>query len=139
MKILLQIIKKSYFRMLSYLQFHSWLTGCSPLSTAELQILLLVKILSKQSKQGKSPWQQVRTRLLKSLKSHSSVLLISRYILRLRQRGRCCFCAACPNCKMYLEIKSADERLFTLRIHNVKRICKLKCLYSISDAFFQRK
>ena len=37
------------------------------------------------------------------LKSYSSALLISRYILRLGQRGRCCFCAACPNRKMYLE------------------------------------
>ena len=42
---------------------------------------------------------------------HSFALLISRYILRLgQQRGRCCFCAACPICKMYLEIRSADER-----------------------------
>ena len=43
------------------------------------------------------------------VKSHSSALLIWRYILRLRQRGRCCFCAACPNRKMYLVIRNADE------------------------------
>ena len=43
------------------------------------------------------------------LKAPSSAFLISRYILRLGQRGRCCFCAACPNCKMYLEIRSANE------------------------------
>ena len=45
------------------------------------------------------------------LKSYSSALLISRYILRWGQRGRCCFCAACPNRKMYLEIRSADKGL----------------------------
>ena len=49
---------------------------------------------------------------LKALKSHSSAFLISRYILRLGQRRRCCFCAACPNPKMYLEIRSADEGAF---------------------------
>ena len=38
-----------------------------------------------------------------------SALLISRCILWLGQRGHCCFCAACPNRKMYLEIRSADE------------------------------
>ena len=43
------------------------------------------------------------------LKSLSSVLLISRYILGLGQRGCCCFCAACPNRKMYLEIRSANK------------------------------
>ena len=43
------------------------------------------------------------------LKGLSSVLLISRYILGLGQRGRCCFCAACPNRKMYFEIRNADE------------------------------
>ena len=39
----------------------------------------------------------------------SFALLISRYILPLGQRGWCCFCAACPNRKMYLEIRSANE------------------------------
>ena len=48
------------------------------------------------------------------LKSHSSALLISRYILRLGQRGRCCFWAASPNRKMYLEIRNADEEAFSL-------------------------
>ena len=43
------------------------------------------------------------------LKSLSSAFLISRYILGLGQRGRCCFCAACPNRRMYLEIRSATE------------------------------
>ena len=47
--------------------------------------------------------------LSNNLKSLSSALLISRYILGLEQRGRCCFCAACPNRKMYLEIRSANE------------------------------
>ena len=32
-----------------------------------------------------------------------------RAILGLGQRGRCCFCAACSNRKMYLEIRSANE------------------------------
>ena len=45
----------------------------------------------------------------KYLKSLSSALLISRYILGLGQRGHCCFCATCPNRKMYLEIWSANE------------------------------
>ena len=45
----------------------------------------------------------------KRLKSLSSALLISRYILGLGQRGRCCFCTACPDHKMYLEIRSANE------------------------------
>ena len=47
------------------------------------------------------------------LKSHSSALLISRYILRLRQCGRCCFCATCPNRKMYLKIRSTNEGALT--------------------------
>ena len=42
----------------------------------------------------------------------SSALLISRYILQLWQRRRCCFCAACSNRKMYLEIRGADGRLY---------------------------
>ena len=46
------------------------------------------------------------------VKSLLSALLISRYILGLGQRGRCCFCAACPNRKMYLEISIADEGAF---------------------------
>ena len=45
----------------------------------------------------------------KNFKSHSFALLISRYILRLGQRGRCCFCTAYLNRKMYLEIRNADE------------------------------
>ena len=49
-----------------------------------------------------------------ALKGHSSAFLISRYILRLGQGGRCCFCAACPNRKMYLEIRNADERALKL-------------------------
>ena len=48
---------------------------------------------------------------LSSLKSLSSALLISRYILGLGQCGRCCFCAACPNRKMYVEIKSPNEAI----------------------------
>ena len=43
------------------------------------------------------------------IKSPSYDLLISSYIVGLRQRGRCCFSAACPNRKMYLDIRSADE------------------------------
>ena len=46
------------------------------------------------------------------LKAPSSASLISRYILRLEQRGCCCFCAASHNFKMYLEIREADEGLF---------------------------
>ena len=46
------------------------------------------------------------------LKPPSSASLISRYILRLGQRGRCCFFAACPNRKMYLETREADEGIF---------------------------
>ena len=42
-------------------------------------------------------------------KSLSTAFLISRYILGLGQRRRCCFCAACPIRKMYLEIRSANE------------------------------
>ena len=38
------------------------------------------------------------------IKAPSSASLISRYILRLGQRGCCCFCAACLNSKMYSEI-----------------------------------
>ena len=45
-------------------------------------------------------------------KSLSSALLISRYILGLGQRERCCFSAACPNRKMHLEIRNADEGAF---------------------------
>ena len=30
------------------------------------------------------------------------------------QRGRCSFCDACPNRKMYLEIRCANERAFTV-------------------------
>ena len=66
--------------------------------------------------------QDIATKLLKyvsrfivgclGLKSHSSALLNSRYILRLGQRGRRCFCAAFPNRKMYLEIRNADEGAF---------------------------
>ena len=55
-----------------------------------------------------------------NLKSPSSALLISRYILRLEQRGRCCFCAACPNRKMYLEIRKADEGLFKFESSTVQ-------------------
>ena len=48
---------------------------------------------------------------LVGLKAPSSAPLISRYILRLGQRGHCCFCATCPNRKMYLGISEADEGL----------------------------
>ena len=48
-----------------------------------------------------------------------SRLLSSMYGLKsycgLGQRGRCCFCAACPNRKMYLEIRKAYEGLFRSR------------------------
>ena len=65
------------------------------------------------------------------LKSHSSALLISRYILRLGQLGRCCFRAACPNRKMYLEIRSPDEGLLSpsenigcIRSWKEKQLCQ---------------
>ena len=32
-------------------------------------------------------------------------------VFELGQRGCCCFCATCPNRKMYLEITGADEGL----------------------------
>ena len=54
------------------------------------------------------------TGLFQRFKSLLSALLITRYILRLGQRGRCCFCDACPNRKMYLEIRCANERAFTV-------------------------
>ena len=49
-------------------------------------------------------------------KSPLSVILISRYILGLGQRGRCCFCAACPHRKMYLEIRNENEGAFNLTL-----------------------
>ena len=50
---------------------------------------------------------------LSPLKSLSSAYLISRYILGLGQRARCCFCAACPNRKMYIEIRNYSKSLFS--------------------------
>ena len=47
----------------------------------------------------------------KNLKAPSSALLISRYILRLGQAAQKQQCPCCPNPKMYLEIRRADERL----------------------------
>ena len=47
------------------------------------------------------------------LNAPSSASLIPRYILQLGQRGRCCFCA---NCKIYLELKGADEGLLSFVI-----------------------
>ena len=44
----------------------------------------------------------------------SSAFLISRYILRLRQAAQKQKRPRCPNRKMYLEIRRADEWLFTL-------------------------
>ena len=46
------------------------------------------------------------------LKSLSSVPLISRYILRLGQAAQKQQCPRCPNRKMYLEIRDADEGAF---------------------------
>ena len=54
-------------------------------------------------------------------KSLSCALLISRYVLRLGQRGRCCFCAACPNRKMYLEIRTAKEGAYIPFAKKLKR------------------
>ena len=66
-----------------------------------------------------------------SLKSLSSVLPISRYILGLGQRGHCCFCA-----KMYLEIRSANEGAFNAQV--IYRLfiqwCPLKLRSSRSDS-----
>ena len=47
-----------------------------------------------------------------AFKAPSSAFLISRYVLRLGQRGRCCFSAACLNRKMYLGIRNTDEAIF---------------------------
>ena len=62
------------------------------------------------------------------LKSHSSAFLISRYILPLGQRGRYCFCAACSNRKMYLEMKSANEGALRWFVS-----CCSKCILSYSQ------
>ena len=59
------------------------------------------------------------------LRPLSSASLISRYILRLAQRGCCCFCAACPNRKMYLEIRGADEVLFSISKWTNIQVCRL--------------
>ena len=63
-----------------------------------------------------------------NIKSLSSALLISRYILGLGQRGRCCICAATRNRKMYLEIRNPDERAF-------KRTFKMHCVSFCEDFF----
>ena len=47
-----------------------------------------------------------------SLKAPSFALLVSRYILRLGQSAQKQQRPRCPNCKMYLEIRRADEWLF---------------------------
>ena len=47
------------------------------------------------------------------LKAPSFALLISRYILRLGQAAQKQQRPRCPNPKTYLEIRRADERLFT--------------------------
>ena len=64
------------------------------------------------------------------IKSLSSVLLISTYILGLVQRGRYCFCAACTNSKMYLEIRSANEGALSLSI---------TMLLALSEQFCNKK
>ena len=51
----------------------------------------------------------------KGIKAHSFALLISRYILRLRQAAQKQQRPRCPNPKMYLEIRKADESLFKFK------------------------
>ena len=63
-----------------------------------------------------------------SLKALSSASLISRYILRLGPRGRCCLCAASPNDKMYLDIREADEWLFIIK----SDMTYVKCIHEKS-------
>ena len=58
---------------------------------------------------NKIPW--LRILIIRHSLKEPFICLISRYILRSGQRGRCCFCAACPNRKMYLDIRNADEGL----------------------------
>ena len=53
---------------------------------------------------------------LNPLKALSSVFLIARYILRLGQAAQKHQRTRCPNPKMYLEIRRADERLFNVDI-----------------------
>ena len=60
-------------------------------------------------------WEKQEQEQLPTLKSLSSALLISRYILGLGQHERCCFFAACPNRKMYLEIRNANEGALKLK------------------------
>ena len=74
-----------------------------------LQTTLQCLLLLEKRKHYNVTLKLYRTKLLKKRhKSLSSALLISRYILGLVQRGRWFFCAACPNRKMYLEIRSAN-------------------------------
>ena len=63
----------------------------------------------------------------------SSVLLISRYILRLGQAAQKQHCPRCPNCMMYLEIRGADEGPFSFKKENpiwvwILRLPVRKCL-----------
>ena len=56
-----------------------------------------------------------------NLKASSFALLISRYILRFGQAAQEQQRPCCPNPKMYLEIRRADERLFSCK----RQICVL--------------
>ena len=49
------------------------------------------------------------------LKAPSSALLISRYVLQLGQAAQKPQRPHCPNPKMYLEIRKADESLFKFK------------------------
>ena len=55
-------------------------------------------------------WMSHRAFFLFNLKSSSSAPVISRYILRLGQTAQQQLRPRCHNCKMYLEIREADER-----------------------------
>ena len=62
-----------------------------------------------------------------NLKVPSFALLFSRYIFRLGQTAQKQQRPRCPNLKMYLEIRRADERLL-----NVSRV-KLKCISLLGE------
>ena len=71
-------------------------------------------------------------------KATSSVLLISRYILRLGQAAQKQQRPRCPNPKMYLEIRKADERLFIeYGCNNFKRNIRIFRTFLVQNAYFQ--
>ena len=70
--------------------------------------------------------------LFRQLKAPSFALLISRYILRLGLAAQKQQCPRCPNPKMYLEIRKADERLFSNKRYVVRRQNQLTVKFMIA-------